>query len=74
MLNPSWQTTRLYTVVIRDARRAGDKALDDTEDTRVCCISPDEARRRVLAGEIDAAPAVGALALFTWRIGPAGAG
>lgn len=74
VLNPSWQTTRLYTVVIRDARRAGDKALDETEDTRVCRISPDEARRRVLAGEIDAAPVVGALALFTWRTGAAGAG
>jgi hypothetical protein len=67
VMNPSWQTTRLYTVVIRDARRQGEKELDDGEDTRVCCIPLDEARRRVLAGEIDAAPVVGALALFSWR-------
>ena len=67
VLNPSWQTTRLYTVVIRDARREGEKELDEAEETRVCCIAPDEARRRVLAGEIDAAPVVGALALFSWR-------
>lgn len=71
VLNPSWQTTRLYTVVIRGAWRAGDKELDEAEDTRVCCLAPDEARRRVLAGEIDAAPAVGALALFAWRTGDA---
>jgi ADP-ribose pyrophosphatase len=67
VLNPSWQTTRLYTVVIRDARREGEKELDDGEDTRVCCISPDEARRRVLSGEIDTAPVVSALALHSWR-------
>jgi ADP-ribose pyrophosphatase len=69
VLNPSWQTTRLYTVVIRDARRQGGKELDDGEDTRVCCIPGEDARRRVLAGEIDAAPMVGALALFSWRHG-----
>lgn len=74
VLNPSWQTTRLYTVVIRDARRAGEKELDDGEETHVCCISPDEARRRVLSGGIDAAPTVGALALFAWRHGGNGAG
>jgi ADP-ribose pyrophosphatase len=67
VLNPSWQTTRLYAVVVRGARREGEKELDDAEDTRVCCIAPDEARRRVLAGDIDAAPMVGALALFSWR-------
>lgn len=74
VLNPSWQTTRLYTVVIRDARRDGDKQLDEAEETRVCCISVDEARRRVLAGEIDAAPMVGALALFSWGRDENGAG
>jgi 8-oxo-dGTP pyrophosphatase MutT (NUDIX family) len=74
VLNPSWQTTRLYTVVIRGARREGDKELDDAEDTRVCCLTPDEARRRVLAGDIDAAPMVGALALFSWRTGDVRAG
>lgn len=74
VLNPSWQTTRLYTVVIRGARREGDKALDEGEATRVCCIPLEEARRRVLAGEIDSAPAVGALALFSWRTGNSAAG
>lgn len=74
VLNPSWQTTRLYTVVIRDARREGEKELDEAEDTRVCCIPVDEARRRVLAGEIDSAPIVGALALFSWRHEENGAG
>lgn len=74
VLNPSWQTTRLYTVVIRDARREGEKELDEGEDTRVCCITLDEARRRVLAGEIDAAPVVGALALFSWRTDGTGEG
>lgn len=67
VLNPSWQTTRLYTVVIRGARREGEKELDEAEDTRVCCITVDEARRRVLLGEIDTAPVVGSLALFSWR-------
>jgi ADP-ribose pyrophosphatase len=74
VLNPSWQTTRLYTVVIRGARRAGDKELDEGEDTRVCCLAVDEARRRVLAGEIDSAPVVGALALFGWGAEGGGAG
>jgi ADP-ribose pyrophosphatase len=69
VLNPSWQTTKLYAIVIRDVRWEGEKELDDAEDTRVCCIAPDEARRRVLSGEIDAAPMVGALALFSWRNG-----
>lgn len=67
VLNPSWQTTRLYAVVIRDARREGEKELDDGEDTRVCCLSLDDARRRALAGEIDSATVVAALALFSWR-------
>ncbi|HEX6041549.1 NUDIX hydrolase [Longimicrobium sp.] len=66
VLNPSWQTTRVYAVVIRDARREGEKELDEGEDTRVCCIPLGDARRRVLAGDVDAAPTVGALALFGW--------
>ncbi len=74
VLNPSWQTTRLYAVAIRDARRAGNAQPDDGEETHPCCITPDEARRRVLSGEIDAAPTVGALALYAWRHGAAGAG
>ncbi len=67
VLNPSWQTTRLHAVVIRRARRRGEKELDEGEDTRVCCVPLAEVRRRVAAGEIDSATAVAALALFAWR-------
>jgi len=73
VLNPSWQTTRLYAVIIRDVRRVGEKELDDGEDTRVCRITPDDARRRVLE-EDDAAHVVGALALLSWRSGGGGTG
>jgi 8-oxo-dGTP pyrophosphatase MutT (NUDIX family) len=73
VLNPSWQTTRIYAVVIRDARREGEKELDEGEMTRVCCIPLGDARRRVLEGDVDAAPTVGALALFGWRTGEGGA-
>lgn len=68
IVNPSWSTTRLYVVVVRGVRRAGGKELDEGEDTRVCCIPFAEVRRRVLEGEIDAAPTVGALAVYDlWR-------
>ena len=68
IVNPSWSTTRLYVLVVRGARRAGGKELDEGEDTRVCCVPLAEARRRVLGGEIDAAPTVAALALYDlWR-------
>lgn len=71
ILNPSWQDTRVHAVVIRDARRAGDKALDEGEDTRVQCVPLGEVRRMVVEGEIDSAPTVSALALFFWRGGGA---
>jgi ADP-ribose pyrophosphatase len=67
VLNPSWQTTRLHAVVIRGVRRRGEKELDEGEDTRVCCLPLDQARRKVASGEIDSATAVAALALFAWR-------
>lgn len=69
VLNPSWQTTRIHAVVIRDARRVGEKDLDEGEQTRVCCIPLADAPRRVLDGDVDAAPSVAALALFGWRTG-----
>lgn len=72
VLNPSWQTTRLFVTVVRDARRVGDKDLDEGEETRVCVLSPDEVRRRVLSGAIDSAPTVAALAL--WAGGATGKG
>ena len=67
VLNPSWQTARLHAVVIRGARRTGEKELDEGEDTRVRCLPLAEARRMVAAGEIDSATTVAALALFAWR-------
>lgn len=65
-LNPSWQTTRLYAAVVRGARRVGDKELDETEATRVRCFPPDEVRRKAVAGEIDSATVLAALALYDW--------
>jgi len=68
IINPSWSTTRLYAVVVRGVARAGGKELDKGEDTRVCCVPLARARAQVLAGEIDAAPTVAALALYDlWR-------
>src|SRR6201989_3585514 len=34
-LNPSWQHTLVRVALVRNARRAGDKELDENEDTRV---------------------------------------
>jgi ADP-ribose pyrophosphatase len=68
IVNPSWGTTRLHVVVVRGVRRAGEKDLDEGEDTRVCCVPYDAVGGRVLGGEIDAAPTVAALALYDlWR-------
>ena len=68
IINPSWSTTRLFAVVVRGVRRAGEKDLDEGEDTRVCCVPLEAARHRVLSGEIDSAPTVAALALYDlWR-------
>ena len=72
IVNPSWSTTRLYAVVVRGVRRTGGKELDEGEDTRVCCVPLAEVRRRVLAGEIDSATTVAALALWFWRGGTDG--
>lgn len=69
ILNPSWQNTRVHAVVVRDARRAGGKELDEGEDTRVHCVPLAQVRRMVVEGEIDSAPTVSALALFFWRRG-----
>ncbi|HEX8392067.1 MAG TPA: NUDIX hydrolase [Longimicrobium sp.] len=66
VLNPSWQTTRLHTAVIANARPVGEKELDDAEDTRVCLLAPDQLRARVMSGDADSAPVVTALALWEW--------
>lgn len=73
VLNPSWQTTRVYAAVVRNARRAGERDLDEGEDTRVCLLKLGEVRRRVLEGEIDTSSVVAALALWDWRTGTIGA-
>lgn len=72
-LNPSWQTTRLHTVLITNARPVGEKELDEGEDTRVCLLRPGELRDRVLRGDADSAPVATALALWEWS-GRPGAG
>ena len=65
-LNPSWQTTRLYAAVVRGARRVGEKELDETEATRVRRMPIDEVRGKAVAGEIDSATVLAALALYDW--------
>jgi ADP-ribose pyrophosphatase len=66
VMNPSWQNTRVHAVVVRGVRRAGDKDLDDGEDTRVRCVPVRRVRRMVAEGEIDSATTIAALALFFW--------
>lgn len=67
-LNASWQTTRVYATVVRNARRAAEQDLDEAEDTRVCLLPVSEIRGRVLEGDIDVASVVCALALWEWRM------
>lgn len=67
VVNPSWQNTRVHAVVVRNVKRAGEKELDEAEETRVRCIPVDEVRRMVAEGEIDSATTVAALAFFFWR-------
>jgi len=74
-LNPSWQSTAVHVAVVRGARLSGDKELDEAEDTRVCLVSPHDLRRRIVAGEVDTATTIAALAFWDWTHGGvAGAG
>ncbi|HYH80677.1 MAG TPA: NUDIX hydrolase [Longimicrobium sp.] len=68
-LNPSWQAATVHVAVVRDARRSAEKELDDAEDTRVCLVRPDDLRRRILAGEVDTATTICALAFWDWTRG-----
>ena len=68
-LNPSWQKTTVHAVLVRGARRDGEKDEDEGEDIRVRPLPVAEVRRRVLAGEIDAAVTLCALALWDWSCG-----
>jgi 8-oxo-dGTP pyrophosphatase MutT (NUDIX family) len=65
-LNPSWQATTVHMAVVRGARLNGDKDLDDSEDTRVRLVPPGDLRRRILAGEVDTATTIAALAFWEW--------
>jgi ADP-ribose pyrophosphatase len=73
-LNPSWQKTEVHAVLVRGARRGGEQDEDEGEDIRVRLLSVDEVRRRVVAGEIDAAATLCALALWDWKDGGFSAG
>jgi len=68
-LNPSWQQTTVHAVLIAGARRSAEKDEDEGEDIRVRLVPVAEVRRGVLAGEIDAATTLSALALWDWRDG-----
>ena len=68
-LNPSWQKTAVHAVLVRGVRRAAEKDEDETEDIRVRLLPVAEVRRRVLAGEIDTAATLCALALWDWEMG-----
>ena len=65
-LNPSWQKTAVHAVLVRGARRGGEQDEDEGEDIRVRLLPVEEVRRRVVAGEIDAAATLCALALWDW--------
>lgn len=68
-LNPSWQHTLVRVALVRNARRAGDKDLDETEDTRVRLLAPDDLRRRIVAGQVETGTTIAALALWEWAQG-----
>lgn len=71
-LNPSWQVAPVHVAVVRGAKRVGEKELDESEDTRVCLVHPSDLRRRILAGEVDIATTIAALAFWDWTQGGAG--
>jgi len=68
-LNPSWQHTLVHVARIRNARRTGDKDLDDTEDTCVRLVTVGDLRRRILAGEVETGTTIAALAFLDWTEG-----
>jgi 8-oxo-dGTP pyrophosphatase MutT (NUDIX family) len=68
-LNPSWQHTLVHVAVVRNARRAGEKELDETEDTGVHLVTPGDLRRRIVAGQVETATTLAALAFWEWTQG-----
>jgi ADP-ribose pyrophosphatase len=67
-VNPAWQSTRVHIVRASGVRRAGEKDLDETEDTRVVCHPFSDVERLVREGQVDAAVAIAALALDRWSV------
>lgn len=65
-LNPSWQTTRVHVVVVREAERRATQEQDEAEDVRVRLVPAGEVGRLAAAGEIRACVALSALALARW--------
>jgi ADP-ribose pyrophosphatase len=65
--NPSWETTRVHVVLGTRAERAGEKDLDEGEDTRVRLVARDRVPAMVAAGEITSSIALAALHLFDVR-------
>lgn len=68
-LNPSWQTTRVYVVEVKNARRSAERELDEAEDIRVLILTRERVLEMVRTGGIRAAVAVSALALGEWAGG-----
>ncbi|HEX2191000.1 MAG TPA: NUDIX hydrolase [Longimicrobiaceae bacterium] len=65
-LNPSWQTTRVHVVVVRDAVRRGGQEPDESEDLRVRRVPAGDVERMAAAGEVRSCVALAALALARW--------
>jgi ADP-ribose pyrophosphatase len=63
-LNPSWQTTRVHVLLVRDAGPQEEKELDSGEATRVRCLPLGEVNDRVRRGDIQSAVTLAALKLL----------
>lgn len=65
-LNPSWQTTRVHVLVVRDAERRRKQEPDESEDLRVRLVPAAGVGRLAAAGEVRSCVALAALALVRW--------
>jgi ADP-ribose pyrophosphatase len=65
-LNPAWQNTSIHLVRVWNARRVGEKDLDEAEDTCVRLVSVEELLARARSGRFNSSVAVAALALHLW--------
>lgn len=73
-LNPSWETTRVHVVLVRNARPTAEKEQDAGEDTRVRTATTDEVWDLVRSGTINSATVVAALHLWRLRAAEGGGG